>query len=447
MKREPKASSLQIIGRYYAIIALLLCAGQSVFGNIGALELVWPGFPNPIAPNAGRAAHLNLGIHWPLIGLMGLSYYLAEQRAPLWVNRLALWQCILVTANFAGAIVALLMGYFGGGEYLEAPLPFKIGLLIVLLIWLVNLTAIYLSAPSKGQTAGLALVGLIGISASMILLLPNIVPARHPIVNNALRFLVVHAWEEGSIEMVASAIFAALLAAVLHVPWEKLEPWLMIEAALVLISSTAATAHHYYWLGVGYLWMIAGLIFSVLQLVPVAIMVYLTYHYAHTRRAQEIINPTMACLCSAAFWNLFGVGALGFFMAIPQINRYTHGTYMTSAHAHMAVFGLLGFIVLAGCMYSLGDDDPVWQRRRLGAILALDLGLLVMGSTLFVAGALQSYALHVAGLPFAAVIAILRPYFIIRLLGGLIFALGGVGLAAATLPPIYFRWRARRRHS
>ncbi len=445
MKKDRDHRSLQAVSRYYTITAVLLCAGHSVFGNAGALELIWPRLPNPIAPHVGRAVHLNLAIHWPLIGLMGLSYYLSHQSVPRWVNRLALWQYLLAVGNFAGIVISLLLGYFGGGEYLEAPIPFKIGLLIVLILWLTNLAAIYFSSPGHGQTTSLALVTTVGVVASIILLIPNIIPARHPIVFNALRFLVVHLWEEGSIELIASGIFAALLATVMRVPWEKLEPWLLVEGALILISGALATAHHYYWLGVGYLWTISGFIFSALQLVPVAIMAYVTYHHSRAHHAKGPIHPTIACLWSAAFWNVLGVGALGFFMAIPQVNRYTHGTYMTSAHAHMAVFGLLGFTVLAGCLHSLGHDDNIWQRRRLRAILALNAGLGVMGGALFFAGVVQSYALYAANMPFTQMLTLLRPYFVVRLLGGLAFALGGVGLAMATLAPSFLTWWAERR--
>ncbi len=446
MKKQDKDHHpLQKISRYYTITAVVLCAGQSVFGNAGALELIWPQLPNPIAPNAGRAAHLNLGIHWPLIGLMGLTYYLSHRPVKAWVNRLALWQYWLVTANFAGIIISLLLGHFSGGEYLEAPLPFKIGLLIALVIWLINLAAIYLFPPDKGQTTTLTLVAAVGVLASIILLIPNIASTGHPIAVQVLRFLVVHLWEEGSVELVASGIFAALLAAVLRVPWETLEPWLLAEGALILISGTLATAHHYYWLGAGYLWTLGGVLFSALQLVPVAIMTYLTYRHSRGHRAGEPIHPTMACLWSAAFWNVLGVGALGFFLALPQVNRYTHGTYMTSAHAHMAVFGLLGFIVLAGCLYSLDNEDITWRRRQLWAVLTLNLGLGVMGAALFLAGAVQAYAVRVAGIPHIQALALLRPYFIVRFLGGLLFALGGVGLASAVLVPVFLTWRAKRR--
>ncbi|MGE5653406.1 MAG: cbb3-type cytochrome c oxidase subunit I, partial [Bacillota bacterium] len=375
----------------------------------------------------------------------GLSYYLCHESGPRFVSRVALWQYLLAVGNFAGIVVSLLLGYFGGGEYLEAPMVFKLGLLIALLLWLINLGVIFFSSSGRGQTTTLTMVAAVGVLASMVLLIPNIVPANHPIAFQVFRFLVVHLWEEGSVELVASGIFAAVLAAVLRVPWEKLEPWLLVEATLILISGTLATAHHYYWLGAGILWTIGGVIFSALQLVPVAIMAYLTFHHSSQRRAKEPISPTLACLWSAAFWNVIGVGTLGFFMAIPQVNRYTHGTYMTSAHAHMAVFGLLGFIVLAGCLHSLADGHAVWQRRRLWAIIALNLGLGIMGVALFFAGAVQAYVLRVAGMPFKETLLLLRPYFIVRLLGGLIFALGGVGLAAATLTPPLIVWWSKRR--
>jgi len=68
-------------------------------------------------------------------------------------------------------------------------------------------------------------------------------------------------------------------------------------------------------------------------------------------------------------WNFVGAGVLGFFINLPLINYYEHGTYLTVGHAHAAMFGAFGFLALGMVAYmlQLSIDPERWDGSWLRA--------------------------------------------------------------------------------
>jgi len=78
---------------------------------------------------------------------------------------------------------------------------------------------------------------------------------------------------------------------------------------------------------------------------------------------------------------------LGFFINLPIINYYEHGTYLTVGHAHAAMFGAFGFLALGMVTYMLriAVDPGQWNPRRLKWSFWLwnaGLAVMVFGSVL-----------------------------------------------------------------
>ncbi|WP_139136169.1 cbb3-type cytochrome c oxidase subunit I, partial [Haladaptatus sp. W1] len=72
---------------------------------------------------------------------------------------------------------------------------------------------------------------------------------------------------------------------------------------------------------------------------------------------------------------------LGFFINLPLVNYYEHGTYLTVGHAHAAMFGAFGFLALgmATYMLQLTTKPDAWTERRLRwAFWLWNIGLAVM---------------------------------------------------------------------
>ena len=58
---------------------------------------------------------------------------------------------------------------------------------------------------------------------------------------------------------------------------QEIERWLYLEVALAVLGGCFGTGHHYYWIGFPAYWLILGTIFSLLQVVPVFMLVHMTY--------------------------------------------------------------------------------------------------------------------------------------------------------------------------
>jgi nitric oxide reductase subunit B len=65
--------------------------------------------------------------------------------------------------------------------------------------------------------------------------------------------------------------------------------------------------------------------------------------------------------------HFFGAGVLGFAQTFPQINRWTHGTQVTSSHGHFAFFGAYAMLNLTLIIFALPSIKGVnISKDRLG---------------------------------------------------------------------------------
>ncbi len=147
----------QMVAKPYFIFALILLAGEILFGLLMAIQYLFGDFLFPLIPfNVLRMVHTNLLIVLILFGFMGASYYLVPEEAEreLWSPKLA----IITFWVFAAAGVATILGYLFvpyaelteltfnnllptmGREFLEQPLPTKVGIVLVVISYIVNVT-------------------------------------------------------------------------------------------------------------------------------------------------------------------------------------------------------------------------------------------------------------------------------------------------------------------
>jgi len=97
-------------------------------------------------------------------------------------------------------------------------------------------------------------------------------------------------------------------------------------------------------------------------------------------------------LVAAEYWVFLNL-VLALFMSIPAINRYTHGTHITVAHAMGATIGINTMIVLACLGYILKIDQlPVLNQKRMkiGFVVA-HISLLIFWVALIAAGIVKGY--------------------------------------------------------
>ncbi|HNW65414.1 MAG TPA: cbb3-type cytochrome c oxidase subunit I, partial [Piscinibacter sp.] len=166
----------QSVSRLYFIAAIGLFVGQIVFGLTLGLQYLIGDLAFPAIPfNIARMVHTNLLIVWLLFGFMGSAYYLIPEEAdtelysPLFA-KILFW--IFLVAGAATILGYLLVPYATlaewtgndllktmGREFLEQPLPTKVGIVIVALGFLFNISMTVL----KGRKTAISLVLLMGL--------------------------------------------------------------------------------------------------------------------------------------------------------------------------------------------------------------------------------------------------------------------------------------------
>jgi len=102
---------------------------------------------------------------------------------------------------------------------------------------------------------------------------------------------------------------------------------------------------------------------------------------------------TYKFLIASEFWIFLNL-LLALFMSIPAINRYTHGTHITVAHAMGTTIGINTMILLASISYILKMDEDKNKRMRLHLNIGYwtsQLSLLVFWVALIVAGIIKGY--------------------------------------------------------
>ncbi|WP_343668910.1 cbb3-type cytochrome c oxidase subunit I [Chitinophaga sp.] len=148
-------------------------------------------------------------------------------------------------------------------------------------------------------------------------------------------------------------------------------------------------------------------------------------------------------ISAAEFW-VFANLLLALLMSIPAINRYTHGTHITVAHAMGTTIGINTMLLLAAFGYIL-DVDNLSERTRKWLQVAIRINtvsLAVFWVALIVAGLAKGYlSVDHPENSFFDVMKAVRPYLEVFTAAGL-----GVMIALGVIGVIYLRY-SHERHS
>ncbi len=429
----------QAVAYWYFALAMVLFGLQIAFGLLAATKYLGPDPLLDILPfDVVKMIHTNLLVVWVLTGFMGATYWLVpeESRGELYSVRLAYIQLGLWTVMGVTAVIGYLFRYGTGTKLLEQPLPHKIVIVIVMLMFLYNIIMTIRAAGRFTTTEGVLLGGL-GMAA--VLYLPALINFDNYSVATFYRWWTIHLWVEGVWEMIQGSLLAYLLIRLTGADREVMEKWLYVIVGLVFIAGILGTAHHYYWIGVPRYWLPIGGIFSALE--PVALVGMAIYAYTALRRSGFAHPNTLALhwAVGSAVFTMFGAGLLGLAHTWPGVNKWTHGTLITAMHGHAAFYGAYVMIVLAMITYALPsltanrvESDAAIEvpgerpRARLG-YLAFWLQLAGMfGMTLAfaTAGIGQVYLERILGVGFLETQLKIQVHFLMLLGAGAIFVVG-----------------------
>lgn len=356
----------QAVAKPYFIAAIGLFVGQIVFGVILGLQYVIGDFLFPEIPfNVARMVHTNLLIVWLLFGFMGAAYYLIpeESETELFSPKLALimfWVFLVAGAltivGYLAVPYARLADLTGnnilatmGREFLEQPLPTKIGIVVVALAFLFNITMTVL----KGRKTSISIVLLLGLWGLAVFFLFSFYNPANIALDKYFWWFVVHLWVEGVWELIMGAMLAYVLIKVTGVDREVIEKWLYVIVTLALVTGLIGTGHHFYWIGAPEYWQWWGSVFSALEPIPFFAMTVFAFNMVNRRRREHPNKAAVLWALGTGVMAFLGAGVWGFLHTLAPVNYYTHGTQITAAHGHMAFYGAYVMVNLTMISYAM----------------------------------------------------------------------------------------------
>jgi nitric oxide reductase subunit B len=401
----------QAVAKPYFIFALVLLAGEILFGILMGIQYIWGDFLFPLIPfNVLRMVHTNLLIVTLLFGFMGATYYLIPEEAEreLWSPKLA----IITFWIFAAAGVATILGYLFvpyaeltqltfnkllptmGREFLEQPLPTKVGIVLVVVSYIVN-TGMTVLKGRKTVITTVLLTGLLGLA--VFFLFAFYVP-DNLIADKFFWWFTVHLWVEATWELILGAILAFVLIKVIGVDREHIDKWLYLIIAMTMVSGILGTGHHFFYMGAPEYWLWIGSISSAVEPLPFLLMILFAFTMAKERKIEHKNKMALTWAKGTAVMGFLGAGVWGFFHTLAPVNMYTHGTQLTAAHGHLSFYGAYVMIIFTMISYAMpilrgrpyGNCEKA-QKVELKAFWMMNIGMVGLTLALSAAGLVQIF--------------------------------------------------------
>jgi nitric oxide reductase subunit B len=435
----------QAVAKPYFIAAIALFIGQIVFGLIMGLQYVMGDFLFPAIPfNVARMVHTNLLIVWLLFGFMGASYYLVpeETETELFSPKLALamfW--VFLVAGALTILGYLLVPYAAlakmtgndllatmGREFLEQPLPTKLGIVVVALAFLFNITMTLL----KGRKTAISLVLVLGLLGLAVFFLFSFYNPTNLVKDKYYWWWVVHLWVEGVWELILGSILAFVLIKVTGVDREVIEKWLYVIITMTLVTGIIGTGHHYYWIGAPEYWKWWGSIFSALEPIPFFMMTVFAFNMVNRRRREHPNKAATLWALGTGVMSFLGAGLWGFLHTLAPVNYYTHGTQITAAHGHLAFYGAYVAVVLTIISYAMpilrgrAANSEKAQVMEMWSFWLMSISIFMITLFLTGAGILQVWLQRISETPmgFMAVQDQISLFYWLREFTGVMFLIG-----------------------
>ena len=435
----------QAVAKPYFIAAIGLFVGQILFGLILGLQYVLGDFLFPAIPfNVARMVHTNLLIVWLLFGFMGGAYYMIpeESETELFSPKLALLMFWIFLVAGALTIVGYLAVPYAtlaeltgnnlletmGREFLEQPLPTKLGIVIVALAFLFNITMTVL----KGKKTAISIVLLIGLWGLAVFFLFSFYNPVNVVLDKFFWWWTVHLWVEGVWELILGSFLAFVLIKTTGVDREVIEKWLYVIVTLTLITGIIGTGHHYFWIGTPEYWQWWGSIFSALEPIPFFAMTVFAFNMVNRRRREHPNKAAVLWALGTGVMAFLGAGVWGFLHTLAPVNFYTHGTQITAAHGHMAFYGAYAMVNLMMISYAMpilngrAANSNKSQVIEMWSFWLMTVAMVFITLFLTAAGILQVWLQRVsdAPLPFMVAQEKIAMFYWMREWAGVAFLIG-----------------------
>lgn len=388
--------------RFFMLMAVLFVI-QAFFGMLLALQQVDPSLlAGTLNFNVARAEHLNLGIIWILSGFIGTILFVGpllsrrELAAPWLIKFLffalvavAIWN-VIAQGFAAKGISGWWMGQpwiHEGLEYIEAGRGADV---VILIGFSIFAYVVLRTFPPRREWNEIHWGLAIGVVALTFVWLFGMFFIERQDMSEYFRWYVVHYWVEGVWEVIHISLVGFLLVLLFDANVRSVGYAVFWGVALVWLSGLIGNAHHYFWIGTPEFWQFWGSLFSALEPLPLVFCFWHIYLDAHHDRKPLKNAPAFYFILGSVVLEQVGAGILGFTMTFALTNVWSHGTWITPAHGHLALFGTFGMLGIAAAyaavpaMRNAANFDQQLGRLGFWLVFAGMLGIafgFAMGGT------------------------------------------------------------------
>ena len=382
--------------RLYIQFALVLLLGSLAFGLLATFAFLYPETYNSFLPFYQlRPFHVSAALFWIITGATaGIMHFKKEVFFDVKIRK---WPDHTFIVIWIATILAIFACYsfrlFGGREYWEFP---PILCLPLLVSWLIYTGSYFIQwVRSKQPKPVYVYMWSTGIFFFLVTFLEQNLWQIPWFRSSFLKEITVQWKSNGS--MVGAwnqMIYGTIVYIMVKISGKNT----IAEGKKVyffyflgLINLMFNWGHHIYnvpngsWIrNVSYVVSVTELLFFV------NIIIGFKNTLDERRRLKHMIPYRF--LNAAEFW-VFANLALVLFMSVPAVNRYTHGTHITVAHAMVATIGINSMILLGSLGYMMKIDEQPEKMKRLINIAywISQVSLLFFWLSLVAAGIIKGY--------------------------------------------------------
>jgi cytochrome c oxidase cbb3-type subunit I len=433
--------------RQFSIMAVVWGVVGMLVGVIIAAQLVWP--------------ELNFGLPWTSFGrlrplhtnavifafggctLFATSYYVVQRtcHVSLFCNKLASftfwgWQAVIVAAA-----ISLPLGYTTGKEYAELEWPIDI---LIALVWIAYAVVFFGTIGTRKVKHIYVANWFFGAFILAVALLHIVNSAEVPVsfmksysAYAGVQDAMVQWWYgHNAVGFFLTAGFLGIMY--YFVPKQAERPVYSYSLSIVhfwalIFTYMWAGPHHLHYTALPDWTQSLGMVFSLILLAPSwggMINGMMTMSGAwHKLRTDPILRFMIVSL------SFYGMSTFeGPMMAIKTVNSLSHYTDWTIGHVHSGALGWVGLVSMGSLYYMV---PKLFGQKQMHSMKAIELhfwlatvGIVLYIASLWIAGVMEGLmwrAINADGTltyTFVESVKAKHPYYIIRLLGGVLYLSG-----------------------
>ena len=425
LKNKP-ANKFFFFGLFLLGVALL-------FGLTGALQYLVPGlFKEDFSFEKVRPLHVTSAVFWIIFSAIGGVFsFLAER------NQKQIFSKTLMNIQFyllSGAVVLILITYvfgiFGGREYWEFHPYFAIPIGLSWVFFIIN---VFKSISSFRKLPVYMWMWMTGAAFFLFTFLESYLWLIPFFRSNIVSDMTIQWKSYGS--MVGcwnQLIYGCSIYLMDKISGNEKYSYSKLGFLLYflgLFNLMFNWSHHIYTLPTPRFIQYIGYGVSMTELILLGRIIWLWRSSLSTAKKNYHLY-SYRFLLSADIWILLTL-IVAIAMSVPAINVYTHGTHITVAHTMGATIGINSFLILSFIFDVFKIKEKISAKRFTFAYFTVNISLFIFWMALLTAGVLKAdWQINHPEIPFAEMMAKLKPAFVI-------FFVAGIGVATGFFIIIY----------